>query len=189
MHCQVCDLIQLHSDYYLMPEREQKRYEEHNNTSDNEGYVNYLASFLREAVKPFATAGTTALDYGCGPGPVLQGLLQDEGIHTDIYDPFFYPRHPQKTYDLVTCTEALEHVFKPQEVWRNFLHLLKTGGHLCIMTRFHSGPESFLSWWYRRDPTHVSFYSPKTFAWIEHNFPLRIIFINESDKVVFKRQS
>ena len=164
---------------------ERARYEDHNNTHDNEGYVDFLSSFLKEAVKPFVHAGAMALDYGCGPGPVLQTLLRTEGIDTDVYDPFFSPDMPQRRYDVVTCTEAMEHVFQPAEVWHKFSELLKREGHLCIMTKFHSGPESFPAWWYRRDPTHVSFYSPKTFKWIEQNYPLKLVMINGVDVVVF----
>ena len=105
----------------------------------------------------------------------------------DIYDPFFFPEKPQRKYDLVTCTEAIEHVFCPQAVWGDLVQLLNTGGHLCMMTKFHPGSSAFPSWWYRRDPTHVSFYSPQTFTWIERYYPLKLVMINGVDVVVFRK--
>jgi hypothetical protein len=38
-----------------------------------------------------------------------------------------------------------------------------SGGWLGIMTSFLTTDDAFESWYYRRDPTHVTFYSEKTF--------------------------
>jgi len=149
--------------------------------------VSFLNSFLQQAVDPFLKLHQQALDYGCGPGPVLQQLLQARGVVADVYDPHFSPERPRKVYDLVTCTEAIEHVYNPQEIWANFVSYLKPGGYLCLMTLFHHGVKGFPTWWYRRDSTHVSFYSPATFAWIEQNYPLKLVMINGVDVVVFRK--
>jgi hypothetical protein len=41
--------------------------------------------------------------------------------------------------------------------------MLEDNGILAIMTSFLSNIEDFENWYYRRDPTHVVFYSEKTF--------------------------
>jgi SAM-dependent methyltransferase len=187
-HCTRCDLIQLGTQWYLDAAAERRRYEEHNNSIEDEGYVAFLADFVEEAVLPVVQKGETALDYGCGPAPVLQALLEKKGIVTDVYDPFFFPVQPQHTYDLVTCTEALEHAFEPKDIWAKLISFLKPEGHLAMMTRFHPGIREFPQWWYRRDPTHVSFYSPTTFDWIAANYPLELVKMNKKDKVVYKRR-
>jgi hypothetical protein len=44
--------------------------------------------------------------------------------------------------------------------------LLAPRALLAVMTEVHPGPDPFAGWHYRRDPTHVAFYSNRTFAWI-----------------------
>jgi hypothetical protein len=46
----------------------------------------------------------------------------------------------------------------------------------------------FLQWRYRRDPTHVSFYSPATFAWIASHFGFTMERVG-SDVVVLQKFS
>ncbi len=77
-------------------------------------------------------------------------------------------------YDFVTCTEVLEHLHWPGREWQRFEALLKPGGWLGVMTRFLTDDEHFPRWHYRRDPTHVCFWQPRTFQWLarEHGWEL-----------------
>jgi 2-polyprenyl-3-methyl-5-hydroxy-6-metoxy-1,4-benzoquinol methylase len=187
LHCPRCDLIFLEECYRLAPEDEKKHYETHQNTLDNPGYVNMFEQFIASTVQPFVVEGR-ALDYGCGPGPVLKVLLERAGFASEIYDPFFAPQSPQGPFDLVTCTEALEHVYAPKEVLATLCGLLSRGGVLALMTHFHPGTETFSRWWYKNDPTHVTFFSEKTFRWIEENLPLQILFTDHEKTIAFRRK-
>lgn len=53
----------------------------------------------------------TMLDYGCGQG-LLKGSLTETTLKITNYDPAI-PEHaakPEGTFDLVTCTDVLEHI-------------------------------------------------------------------------------
>jgi hypothetical protein len=94
---------------------------------------------------------------------VLQVLLKKLGFATDIYDPCFHPTQGflKKRYDLITCTEILEHLKNPLATIRILEGLLKEGGTLAVTTLFYTSTEDFNSWWYRKNSTHITFYSQK----------------------------
>ncbi len=45
----------------------------------------------------------------------------------------------------------------------------------------------FQNWWYRRDPTHIAFYSPITFEKIAEQLNLEIMYHNNKRICVFKK--
>jgi SAM-dependent methyltransferase len=185
--CESCDYIFLDPGQRLTPEREKARYEEHNNSMEEPGYVKFLQAFLDGTVAPYLRPGMRILDYGCGPGPVLAELIRRAGFAAEVYDPFFSPTPPTGTYDLITCTEVLEHAYDPGALWTNLIKHLAAGGYICVMTRFHPGIGDFPGWWYHRDATHVVFYSQKTLEVIERLYPLRLVQTDSFDKAVFQR--
>ncbi len=188
-HCPRCDLIFLDEEYLIDEKEEHYRYKQHNNSLDNKGYVDYLTKFIKNAGIDRARGIKKALDFGCGPGPVLKVLLSRLGFDVDIYDPYFFPERvfEKKQYDLITCTEVLEHLKNPLEVLILLESLLKENGILAVMTLFHTTSDNFKQWWYRRDPTHICFYSPKTFKWIENNFNLTIKTIDNRSVCVLQK--
>jgi SAM-dependent methyltransferase len=129
------------------------------------------------------------LEYGCGPGPVLADLLEEIGFNIYKYDPFFYPDfdYKSKKYDLITSTEVFEHFFDPKNEISKLVQLIKPGKYLAVMTSFHQGIDHFKDWWYKRDPTHVSFYNIKTFQYIENNYPLKIVKTKNNKGILFKK--
>jgi len=185
------------------PEREKTEYSTHRNTLDNEGYVNMFLEFIKKAVTPFQTnpgqTGTrTALDFGSGPGDcVLAHVLREEwGYEVDIYDVYFAPEkvYTGKTYDLITCTEVLEHLKNPVDTLRLLKQHLNPGGILALMTLFHpvsedkpEGGEMFQQWWYRRDVTHIGFFRPKTLRFIAHLLEMKPLMMDERNTVTFQK--
>jgi hypothetical protein len=178
-YCKECELIFMDESFYLSSEEEKLRYTKHNNSITDDGYVNMFLNFIDEAVKPFVKKGD-ALDFGCGPGPVLSKLLKENNFETDIYDPYFFPDRVYlgKKYDLIACTEVIEHTKNPLYVFNFFSNYLKTRGKLALMTLFHSGVESFVDWWYRQDSTHICFFSLKTFQYLAESNYYKIIYEN-----------
>lgn len=117
------------------------------------------------------------LEFGCGPGPVLSQLLTRQGKQVCCYDKYFHPDESYKDhrYDLITSTEVFEHLDDPLGVLKTLASLLKPGGHIALMTHFHpNDKERFKTWWYPRDPTHITFFTPKTFEVLAASCGLQI---------------
>lgn len=98
----------------------------------------------------------------------MAAILTAAGFPCESYDPLFKPDDDllERRYDYVTCCEVVEHVYAPARLFATFTELLEPGGLLGVMTRFYPEDTPFGEWWYRRDPTHVCFYTPATMRWI-----------------------
>ena len=169
--CKLCRLCFKHSKNRLSPPEEKLRYETHDNTMENQGYIKFLTP-VRESVNKKIVKGAKGLDFGCGPGPVLSELLRADGYKLDCYDPYFFPnkRIGREQYEFVTCTEAIEHFYSPQKELHVLTALMEPGAFLFIMTETFDDNTDFESWYYLRDPTHVCFFSKKTFDWISKKY-------------------
>jgi 2-polyprenyl-3-methyl-5-hydroxy-6-metoxy-1,4-benzoquinol methylase len=154
----------LDKSFFIDPVEEEQRYLEHNNDiKDNEyrAFLSRLSDPLKEKISP----GSNGLDFGCGTGPALADMLTQDGFKVELYDPFFFPDENalSKQYDFITCTETAEHFYDPFKEFKTLDSLLKPGGWLGVMTSFLTSDDEFENWYYRRDPTHVTFYCEKTF--------------------------
>jgi SAM-dependent methyltransferase len=165
--CQVCALVFMHPADRLTPMAEILRYYEHENDGSDPRYVGFLrrlADPLRDRLAP----GACGLDFGCGPVPALAELLTAQGFPTVAFDPLFRPDDAllQAQYDFVACSEVVEHLHQPGLVFQQLASLLRPDGVIGVMTRFRGTEAPFADWWYRRDPTHVCFFSEPTMRWI-----------------------
>jgi len=164
-HCKHCELIFLDEQFYVSIENEKKQYNQHNNSLENEGYVKMFEEYLDFTLENQNIK--TALDFGSGPTPVLTELLKRRDLHVDYYDKFYQPQkvYENKSYDLITSTEVFEHLKDPQETLHMLSKHLNTNGIISLMTLFHTNKkEDFFKWWYRRDPTHITFFTSKTIS-------------------------
>ncbi len=173
------------------PEKEEEKslYDTHVNTFENKGYVNMFEQFLQVAVFPFKQGGS-ALDFGSGPGPVLYEMLLRYGYDAEHYDPFYRPDSNalQKRYDLITSTEVFEHLSDPLFETKRLSRMLKEGGVLSVMTSFRpKRDEDFLKWWYRRDKTHIGFFTPQAMKALVKNLPLNIVYTDREKYTVFQK--
>jgi hypothetical protein len=192
--CSVCRLIFVPAKYFISREDEIQHYLKHENSLENEGYVQMFNEKIR-VVQNVCPGVQTVLDYGCGYEPVLKTLLTQEGFTVTGYDPNFFPHiDANATFDLIISTETFEHFKEPGKEILNLLPRLKPEGCLAIMTKLvskkepSSTPESFGRWYYQRDPTHIAFYENDTFAWIARHHEMNIIFNNAKDFVVLQRK-
>lgn len=188
--CSNCEFIFKDVSCYLTPEQEQKIYNTHNNSIDDPVYGAYFQSFIDQCAIEVSNSSSVALDFGSGPEPVLALLLKrNYGYEVDIYDKYYAPEkvYEGKQYDLITATEVVEHLIDPLAYFELFKSLLKPGGVLAIMTQFHHNDEKqFEHWHYRRDESHVSFFTPKTMTFIAGQVGLEIIYIDIHKNVAFK---
>jgi len=146
-----------------------------------------LEAFLKTGVDPFVAKAGRVLDFGCGPEPVLAWLLERRGHPVDRYDLFFHKDEAYRTrqYDLITLTEVLEHLADPLGTLQALSQRLAPGGVFALMTLFHPNDRvKFADWWYRRDPTHVSFYTVKTLGELAGFLGMKILFSDAKNIIV-----
>ena len=163
--CPHCELTFLAAALRPDAASERRHYDLHENDPHDPRYRRWLAR-LAEPLGARLAAPARGLDFGCGPGPALAMMLRERGHHMALYDPI-YAADPQvldTTYDFITCTEVVEHFHRPDAMFTLLAQLLAPGGWLGIMTAELHDSIEFSRWHYRRDPTHVCFYRPRTFA-------------------------
>lgn len=189
--CLNCQLIFKDTSSLISDGEAVALYDLHINTLDDPGYVAYFKKFIDKCIVNFVLPTAQGLDFGSGPEPVLAHLLRrDYGFAVDIYDKFYAPVRvfEGKQYDLITATEVVEHLEEPLDYFKLFSDLLKPSGILAVMTQFHPNDvDKFENWHYRRDETHVSFYTPKTMAYIAQRFGFEIVYIDTHKNVAFKK--
>ncbi len=205
-YCGSCEFMSRQESQIVSPDREKQEYQTHNNTLEQDGYVEMLNRFLDKSVFPYTVelerkkggrSNLRALDFGSGPGDcVLAHLLKQNGFQADTYDLFFAPEkvYRDRIYDVITCTEVLEHLKNPFKALRLFKKHLEPGGVLAVTTLFHSvsedvpgGEEAFQDWWYRRDVTHISFYRPRTFEVIGEKLGFELIYLDDRNTITYRK--
>lgn len=160
--CRGCHLIWVDPEQHLAREDQDAHYRTHENSIENAGYVTFLRRVV-DPLLPYLHPGMTGLDFGCGPGPTLSQIVQQAGVACDDYDPIFADRPLNPPYDVVFATECFEHFARPADEIDRICGLLKPGGYLGVMTELWTDIHRFRTWYYTRDPTHVSFFHQKTF--------------------------
>lgn len=185
--CKNCWLIFISPEDYPSFDKEKARYELHENTDENQGYVNFLNKAVTPAL-PYLTADMHGLDYGCGPHPVLSKLLAEKGITCDNYDPFFSDIKLNPPYDFIFSTETFEHFHHPKQEVERLSQLLKPNGLLTIMTDHWQTPEQFANWYYITDATHVCFYHTNTFNYIKTTYGFTGLYTDKERVVILKKQ-
>lgn len=180
-HCQACDLIFMVPSERLNSTLEKQRYDQHQNEG-SQGYQAFLEPLVKYIDDHYKKEGVardslTTLDFGCGPTAFLSQLLSHKGYRTSQYDLYYFPDLEQlrRTYHFVTSTEVWEHLFNPKQEIEKILRMVKPGGLIGVMTSTHRGESAFHDWHYRRDPSHVVFYSEKTMNFIANTYKLKIL--------------
>jgi hypothetical protein len=183
-HCSLCDLVYLDPDQRLSSAAELEQYNLHENSPDDPRYV----EFLRQLTDPlFETLKSQVfldrkdpkiLDFGSGPTAVLSKILGDAGYIVNCYDPYFTDNSEllKGKYDVITSTEVVEHIYDPSAAFELLNSILAEDAYLFVMTGMKADWENFAGWHYRRELTHVCFFSHKTMEWIAHKYQWELKF-------------
>mgnify|MGYP001199000104 CR=1 FL=1 len=87
--CPKCFIIFVPPQFFIPKKEEIRRYLEHDNNLESEGYVKMFQQKIN-LIKKTCPEVSTILDYGCGYEPVLKVLLEREGYQVDGYDINFF---------------------------------------------------------------------------------------------------
>ena len=162
--CNTCGAKFLDPKNYVSNSYEKKHYLKHNNLINDINYKNFLLKLIKPLKNKIST-NDIGLDYGCGFAPALASIFKSYGYKVELYDPFSFPNKDVflKKYKFITCSEVVEHFFKPYEEFDKINNLLDNNSWFGVMTTFLPKNNLFENWYYRRDPTHVVFYKKKNF--------------------------
>lgn len=187
--CSNCALVFVNPEQRLDAKAEKAHYDWHENNPEDMGYRHFL-SRMAEPICQRLAPQSHGLDFGCGPGPTLSIMLDELGHTVKLYDIYYHPERSvlAQQYDFVTATEVIEHLYKPAQVWQQWLNLVKPGGWLGVMTKMVTDVEMFASWYYKNDPTHVIFFSQATFKYLAERDKLELEFVGNDVILLRKAQ-
>ncbi len=169
--CFTCDLHFQDPQNHLNASAEKERYLLHNNDPTDIRYQDFVRPALNQILER-CPPSAKGLDFGAGKSAVLTRMLRENNYHIELYDPFFWTDESvlQNKYDFVCACEVVEHFFDPAKEFSKLKQLLQKNGVLVLMTLLKLPEQDFASWYYIKDPTHVVFYSAKTFQFIVDQF-------------------
>ncbi len=185
--CRRCGLVSLDPALYLDETAEKAVYDLHRNLPDDPGYRHFLSRALAPVLQ-YCPPPASGLDFGCGPGPALVAMAREAGYAMSLYDKFYAPDPAplQQCYDFVTCTEVAEHLSRPWRVLSELWRCVRPGGLLVIQTRRVLDDERFRNWFYRRDPTHITFFAESSFRWLADQLQAELS-LSAADVAVLRR--
>ncbi|WP_372639550.1 class I SAM-dependent methyltransferase [Ancylomarina sp.] len=187
--CIDCGLVFVPQVFFITYEAEKVKYDQHENFPDDLVYQDYLKQIMNPVLDRISE-GASGLDFGSGPGPTLSKMFESRGFQTDIYDAYFAPNEEvfNKSYDFITACEVVEHLHKPQMELDRLFGLLKPNGVLAIKTQILSSKEEFPTWYYKRDMTHVCFFSDQSMRFLADKWKVEMVSV-KSNVVLFIKTS
>ena len=185
--CKLCEYICKSSEYYQNLERQKERYDLHQNIEGNSGYRAYFQRFLDFTLNVISPVNS-ALDFGCGRTSLLAKMFEENDISCDYYDPIYYPTLLKKHYNLIVSIEVFEHLNNPKKTFETLISMLSKGGYLAIQTEFHpNNEEAFKVWYYHQDPTHIVFFTKKSFEVLAKMYDCEVLASNEKNIVILRK--
>ena len=188
--CKKCNFMMKSKDSFVDFNEQKKRYDLHQNSEDNLEYREYFNRFI-DFILPSIEKPKSALDFGCGATSLLSKILEEKNINCNFYDPIYYPDNLyDKSYDLIVSIEVFEHLHNPRETFKTLVDKLNPNGYLAIQTAFYpKDRDKFLKWYYKLDPTHIIFFSPKTFEKLAKEFELEVIKYDKKQMILMRKFS
>lgn len=172
--CTQCSLVFVPRTELISVSDEKSRYEDHENSEVDPVYRKYLSEII-DAIVPYLSPEASGLDFGSGKTTLMADLLAEKNIQTESFDIYFHPNIDllKRKYDFVILSEVIEHFRDPHKELQVLKELLNKDGYLIVKTMLlPDSKEKFQNWFYKRDRTHVQFFSQRTFEILENLFEL-----------------
>jgi len=183
--CHQCFSISMGIQNRMNANQEKAHYEKHLNDVHDKGYQQFVSPIVNAILDQFK-AEHRGLDFGSGTAPVITKMLRDQKYQVVGYDLYFEnkPELLAQKYDYIACCEVMEHFYNPKKEFEILFNMLLTEGKLFCKTSLYDEKESFGTWYYKNDLTHVFFYHKKTIEWIAKNIGFSS-YIIEEDLITF----
>jgi 2-polyprenyl-3-methyl-5-hydroxy-6-metoxy-1,4-benzoquinol methylase len=164
----------------------------HDNSATNDGYVRFLET-IAEVVIANTPAEGSVLDFGCGKNAVLETIIKRQSsLNCDSYDPNFnrFLSSSETIYDTIVLCEVIEHIRDLQEEL-DLIELLlkKPDGRVIIRTQKYQSLETFPTWWYRQDSTHVNFFNDRSLSIFASQLSRKCIHTPYKDIVILQPET
>jgi len=185
--CPCCDGIFVSRKDLPEAKEEIQRYKLHSDDTQDAGYRKFVTPITSNILKDFTTA-SKGLDFGAGTSAIISVILHEHNYNIKNYDPYFH-NHPKlllQQYDYISSCEVIEHFYQPKKEFTLLCRMLQEGGKLYLMTDIYDENIEFSSWYYKNDPTHVFFYTAKTFAYIQEVFACKNVSIEKRLIIITK---
>jgi len=169
--CPACSLI--FTNESANKEEETAHYKKQWGTAGEKFWEEQVGALLMTA-KNFIGTPKKVLDFGAGSGEITKEL-QKRGIDSTPLEPMVNgylkkQNYPEK-FDCIFCVEVLEHIPNLWEELEELDENLASGGIIIATTLLtnsfifaSNGKEYFKQWWYKDDPTHLSFFCNNSVA-------------------------
>ena len=135
--------------------------EERSNPFVDESFIRNSEEITFGLAKVYSDAQTNVLDIGCGEGRLLAMFSEGNLFGTDISEGYLLKAsrgeaelckarvedlpYKKEIFDLVTCTDVLEHVFDLNAAIREIFRVLKPTGKLVIRVPYREDLSLYLS--------------------------------------------
>ena len=86
--CTRCDLVFTPKEFHLSEAAEKTRYDSHQNDPKDKRYREFLSQVFNP-VMDCIQSDAKGLDFGCGPGPTLSVMFEEQGYVVDLFDKFY----------------------------------------------------------------------------------------------------
>ncbi len=157
--CPDCTIIFVPRSSLISHAEEKKRYDSHQNEESDPEYRRYFLKTVN-LVTAQVPKSSRGLDFGCGKTKLMEKLFMECSLEVDSYDYFYFQDESiwQKTYDFAVLNEVIEHLNDPAETLARLKKIIH--GPLFVRTKLYPETEkAFANWFYKRDITHVQFFS------------------------------
>lgn len=164
--CGLCYLVFVDREALISIPDEKKRYDLHDNLEADSGYGIYLKK-IADSILPHLQDGQRGLDFGSGKTKRLAELLSPHEVES--YDIFYHNDQTllQRSYDFIILSEVIEHLREPMETMVSLNEILNPSGSFFIKTKLRPETEErFSNWFYKRDITHIEFFSLKSLGFL-----------------------
>lgn len=188
--CSGCLGVFKSTKLYLNEADEKSRYDTHNNSLEDDRYLNYLKKSWDRFASHLSKHPQSLLDFGCGPVKAIEHILKDQkNLNIKSWDKYYFSSPLTETFDVIFCHEVVEHFLNPDQCFKDLKAYTHSGTSICIRTEFYPESESvFRNWYYKNDPTHVFFYHPDSFDVVANKLDGKVTHIFDGNKCIIEIQ-